>query len=402
MLSAPEGAERGVSNKLEEPSSPQQSDCWEILERLLQFLPLCNQGSQQIRATLEAVRAAVGADVVCWYLGPNSPPTDLIGTHDVTPQFVQGLLDAHSEATDELLCSQLPPEAPGAGDAAVSAVLVRVQKAHDAWIVALSFTTGHQFQTADLQFMRLARKILLSQNQQCMAKARVRDTLVGVVRCLSAAIDAKDPYTSGHSERVARIAQVIGKQMGLSGKLQSDLYLAGLLHDIGKIGVRDNVLLKKGKLTPAEMEHMQEHVVIGDRIISEMRQLTHLRAGVRNHHERFDGQGYPDGLAGEEIPLLARILAVADACDAMMSIRRYRPALLPPQIDAVLKQFAGTQWDPQIVEHFMACRRDIYPPIYRKGIGESAYHAVDMLVEAISDSSSGSFRAISKAPDSLD
>src|SRR5207253_10543070 len=142
-------------------------------------------------------------------------------------------------------------------------------------------------------------------------------------------------------ERVARIAVRLGKQMGLGQRPLSDLYLAGLLHDIGKIGTPDAVLLKPGKLTPEETETMREHILIGDRIVADVKPFGHLRAGVRNHHEQFDGKGYPDGLAGRDIPLLARLLAVADSCDAMLSPRRYRAALPPPLIDATFQQFAG-------------------------------------------------------------
>ena len=151
--------------------------------------------------------------------------------------------------------------------------------------------------------------------------------MFGIVQCLSTAIDAKDPYTCGHSERVARIAVRLGEVMNLSRGEISDLYLAGLLHDVGKIGIRDEVLCKPGPLTAEEEEHIREHPIIGERIISNVTRLAYLRPGVRGHHERFDGGGYPDGLAGEAIPPIARILAVADSCDAMMSARRYRPAL---------------------------------------------------------------------------
>jgi HD-GYP domain-containing protein (c-di-GMP phosphodiesterase class II) len=223
--------------------------------------------------------------------------------------------------------------------------------------------------------------MITAQNQHLQSVTRLKETLVGLVRCLTRVVDAKDPCTCGHSERVARIGVRIGRQMGLSEKVTNDVYLAGLLHDVGKIGVRDAVLLKSGTLSAEEMAHIQEHVLIGDHIVAEIPQLAHLRLGIRHHHERFDGQGYPDHLAGEDIPLLARILAVADACDAMMSTRRYRAALTPPQIDATMDRLGGVQWDPKITEAFMACREQIYPPIYQRGIGESALHAIDTVID---------------------
>src|SRR5205807_92529 len=123
-----------------------------------------------------------------------------------------------------------------------------------------------------------------------------------------------------------------------------------------------------GVLSEEEFTQLREHVLIGDRIVSMVKQLAHVRTGVRNHHERYDGQGYPDRLPGKQIPLLARLLAVADACDAMMSARPYRPALPPSRIDATMMEGAGTQWDPAIVAHFMDCRQELYS-ICQRGIG---------------------------------
>src|SRR5262249_48902639 len=157
----------------------------------------------------------------------------------------------------------------------------------------------------------------------------------GLVNCLTATIEARDAYTAGHSERVARIGVILAEQMGLSHAEVSDVYLGGLLHDIGKIGIPDAVLQKDGPLTAQEYAHIKRHVVIGDRIVASIKPFDRLRPGVRSHHERFDGKGYPDGLAGADTPRLARILAIADACDAMMSPRRYRPALTPPLIDKI-------------------------------------------------------------------
>ena len=127
-------------------------------------------------------------------------------------------------------------------------------------------------------------------------------------------------------------------------------------------------------------------------VVAQIKPFAHLRAGVRHHHEHFDGTGYPDRLAGEAIPLLGRILAVADSVDAMMSARRYRPALTPPQIDQILTRLAGAQWDPKVVEQFMACRSAVYPPIYQKGIGDSAQHAIGRVVDAVSAGSTTFFR----------
>ncbi len=193
---------------------------------------------------------------------------------------------------------------------------------------------------------------------------------------MTATIDAKDHTTGGHSERVARMAVRLGKQMAVPETVLGDIYLAGILHDIGKIGIQDSVLQKPDKLTVEEFEHLKQHVIIGDRIISNLKPFHHLRPGVRNHHERWDGNGYPDGLSGSATPLLARLLAVADSCDAMLSPRPYRDAMPITKMEAILLQGAGSQWDPSIVDHFMECRDDLYSICF-EGSGETIAIAVE-------------------------
>jgi HD superfamily phosphodiesterase len=209
----------------------------------------------------------------------------------------------------------------------------------------------------------------------------LKELMVGLARSLTATVDAKDAHTYGHSERVARIAVEIGREMGLQEDELSDLYLAGLLHDVGKIGVRDEVLLKPGALTPEEYDHVKQHVVVGYRILAELHPLRNLLPAVLHHHERYDGAGYPEGLAGESIPLLARILAVADAFDAMSARRSYRNALSPKEVEETLKNGAGTQWDRRVVEAFLRCR-DAIQLIRQRGVGESLKRAIDGALRA--------------------
>jgi len=242
----------------------------------------------------------------------------------------------------------------------LSAAALRVETPRPAWLFALRFDHRRPFLPSDLRFMQVIWQLQVGHKRHSQIHENLKETLFGVVRCLSTAIDAKDSYTSGHSERVARIAVRLGEEMRLSRGEISDLYLAGLLHDVGKIGIRDDVLLKDGALTAEEFEHMKEHPAIGERIIANVTRLAYLRPGVRGHHERYDGKGYPDGLVGEDIPLMARILAVADSCDAMMSNRRYRSALSQVRIEEIFKLGSGTQWDPRITGHFLACRHELY------------------------------------------
>ncbi len=204
----------------------------------------------------------------------------------------------------------------------------------------------------------------------------MKDLLVGLTRSLTTALDAKDAYTFGHSERVARIAVELGRELGLQEEELSDIYLTGLLHDVGKIGVHDDILCKSSPLTVEEFEHLKQHVMIGYRILADLRPIRSLLPGVLYHHERYDGKGYPDGLAGEDIPLLARILAVADAYDGMSTRRADRDAIPYRRVEEILAEGAGTQWDRRVVEAFLRCRQKIFA-IRQRGVGESLRQALD-------------------------
>ena len=162
------------------------------------------------------------------------------------------------------------------------------------------------------------------------------------------ALDAKDPYTEGHSERVSAYSTRLARELGLPEEEIDNIRLVALLHDIGKIGVPDSVLKKPGRLTDEEFGLMKQHTVVGSEIIKDINSIPGVVIGARYHHERYDGRGYPDGLKGEEIPFIARIIAVADAFDAMTSNRIYRKHLSTEQVMSELEKGAGSQFDPAI------------------------------------------------------
>jgi putative nucleotidyltransferase with HDIG domain len=182
------------------------------------------------------------------------------------------------------------------------------------------------------------------------AEAEAEATYLGAVRALAAALDARDPYTAGHSERVSTFAVAIGQELGLDDEAMETLRLGALLHDVGKIGVPDEVLRKQGALTPAEFEAIKIHPSAGARILRSIPFLTPHIPIVELHHERLDGKGYPYGLVGDAIPLAARIVHVADAFDAITSARAYRAARLPVEAIAELRRGAGTDFDGAAVE----------------------------------------------------
>ena len=180
---------------------------------------------------------------------------------------------------------------------------------------------------------------------------REKELTERIVKSLVRGIEIRDSYTRGHSERVAFFAKRIAQEMGLSEKEVNAIYIAGLLHDIGKIGIPDSILLKPGKLSDEEYEIIKLHPVLSHELLKHIDVLRDSLPGIKYHHERWDGSGYPEGLKGEEIPLQARILAVADSFDAMTSDRIYRKGISKPEAVNRLKKLAGKKYDPEIVEN---------------------------------------------------
>jgi putative two-component system response regulator len=189
------------------------------------------------------------------------------------------------------------------------------------------------------------------------------DSAEQVIFSLAAAVEAKDSLTEKHTQRVAESARHLGARLGLPEVALDALYRGGIIHDIGKIGIPDAILLKPGPLDAAETERMRSHVVIGENIVRPLRSASSLLPIIRHHHERFDGRGYPDNLRNREIPRLARIVSVCDAFDALVNDRPYRPRLPVDQALAVLIDGAGRQWDPEVVELFVG----EMPAIHRLG-----------------------------------
>ena len=176
----------------------------------------------------------------------------------------------------------------------------------------------------------------------------LRIAYIQTIKALAEAVDAKDPYTRGHSERVGVYASKIGRELGLPKDQIERVYIAGLLHDLGKIGIRDSVIQKPDKLTDEEYAEIKQHPVIGARILQQVEFLADVVPCVRHHHEWYDGsaRGYPERLAGDRIPLPSRIILVADTVEAMTSDRPYRKALPLDQVLAEILRFTGTQFDP--------------------------------------------------------
>jgi HD-GYP domain-containing protein (c-di-GMP phosphodiesterase class II) len=181
-----------------------------------------------------------------------------------------------------------------------------------------------------------------------------RALFLGSIQMLAGAVDEKDPYTRGHSDRVTRYSLLIGKEMNLPASFMETLQISAQLHDVGKIGIEDHILRKPGALTAEEFEVMKTHTTKGANILRPVTQLEETLAGIELHHEALDGRGYPYGLQGDQIPLLARVIAVADTFDALTTNRPYQHAHSPEEAFKIIQNLAGKRLDPDVVAALMA------------------------------------------------
>ncbi len=210
-----------------------------------------------------------------------------------------------------------------------------------------------QFESGDVELLTALSNQVAVAIENARLYDELKETFYATVHTLAETIEKRDPYTGEHTKRVMEYSLAIGKAMGLSQKDMMDLRLSAILHDIGKIGIRDNVLLKNERLTVDEYNAIMMHAVYGAEILTNIRQLKDIIPGVKWHHEKFDGSGYPEGLKGEKIPVIARIISVADTFDAMTTDRPYRKGLSVEAALEELKRYAGTQFDPDAVNAFI-------------------------------------------------
>jgi putative nucleotidyltransferase with HDIG domain len=209
-----------------------------------------------------------------------------------------------------------------------------------------------RFSEKDLYYLSFMAQSAAQSIENLALYENIYENLFATLYAFVNAVEARDLYTREHSSRVTGISLILGKQLGCSGEELDILNFAGHLHDIGKIGIRDDILLKPGRLTPQEFEKIKEHPVIGANILEQLGMWEKERQIIRCHHERFDGTGYPDGLKGGQIPFLARILSLADVYDAMASDRAYRKRMEEDLILKIINEGAGTQFDPDVVAEF--------------------------------------------------
>ena len=232
-------------------------------------------------------------------------------------------------------------------------------------LFALDKANGTEFDSVDSKLVTSISNESAIYLENAILFGDVHGLMMGLLHSLTSAVDAKDAYTCGHSERVALLSRHLAVLTKLPDNEIERIYMAGLLHDVGKIGVPESVLQKTGKLTPEEFELMKKHPEIGARILADVKQVEDIIPGVLYHHERYDGKGYPSGLAGKNIPLMGRIICLADCFDAMTSNRTYRKALPLEVALAEIRRCSGTQFDPELAETFLKINPDEFRALLR-------------------------------------
>ncbi len=287
---------------------------------------------------LKEIRLRVGEGIAGWVAKTGEPA--LVNDVQSDPRF-SGRVDVRTHfVTRNMICAPV--------------------KSHERSIgvlQAINRLTDHPFAEEDQRlFESLARHVGIA-IENARLYEEVKATFVSTAAALAEAIEKRDPYTGGHVRRVVEICLTVGEELGLSLEETEMLQLAAILHDVGKIGIRDGILQKCGPLTAEEAAHIREHPQLGAEILAHVKQLDAVIPAVRHHQERYDGLGYPDGLKGEEIPLASRIIAASDAFDAMTTDRPYRTRLSDEAAVKEIQRCAGTQFDPKVTEAFMAAFR---------------------------------------------
>lgn len=320
-------------------------ECLPAEAMLIQYLPVAEEGTTCYEARTQSVLLRSGqCDLT------DEQFNELVG-------WIQQQTDRWPLVANRPMTRQ--PEWPcGSVRQLILAPLCEGQKTLG-WLAAVNHRDDDEFDSTHAGLIHSVAGVLGIHSGNLELYRQQSELVANIVRSLTSAIDAKDPYTCGHSDRVARIAVRLAKQLGCDSETLNTLYMAGLLHDIGKIGIDDNVLRKAGRLSEAEYEHIKLHPILGCKILADLKPFAPLLPVVRHHHEQWDGRGYPDGLAGDQIPYLARICAVADAYDAMTSDRPYRKGMPEEKVDEIFRQGAGVYWDPRVVEALFEAKEEI-------------------------------------------
>lgn len=343
----------------------------EVIHEISQMVATVFDASELLSLATQLVRDKVGLDAIAMLLlEPDGGGLVAHGVRGLAPGLADGdRLPAGEGIAGAVLAGAAPillPDAGGDprpspaerrafGEGALLALPVRA-KDRVAGVLLASRTRGNGALSDDD-----ARLLGLIANDLSVAVENARLFLenernyIEILAVLVQSMEARDPYLRRHSDRVATMSGILGDALGLSDADRDVLVTGARLHDLGKVGIPDRILHKPGPLTEDEMAIMRSHPVIGDRIVRPLGKLSAVKPIIRNHHERWDGTGYPDGLVGEAIPLLTRIVSVADAYDALTSDRSYRPAMTREDAREIVRRTAGTHFGPYVAEVFLDC-----------------------------------------------
>ena len=333
-----------------------------FIYRMATFLTSYNEPCQVVQMMCEELREVLGYGWVTLVFG--NGPSLLSSLHELTVHSGQLPCDLstfrrESLAIDPMKTGRvLSPGKNALATIAGSELLVE-RVMHNDSHVGLLIAGNRQGSDPDvssyeLQLVEATASFLGLFHQNTFRFSQQRKEFLGMLHAFSTAVDAKDPYTHGHSQRVGLLAAQLAAKLGFDNETVEAFRIAGLLHDVGKIGVPEAVLRKTSKLTDEEFDLIKQHPEIGYQILKDLPSLSSQLPGVLHHHERWDGRGYPGKLRGEEIPMIARVLAFADTFDAMSSNRSYRNAMPRSRVLEEIRTSSGTQFDPLLVESFVS------------------------------------------------
>jgi len=285
--------------------------------------------------------------------GGDFDPNWLRSVADYTSQTVANSMQSQQTGVQVAIVNAPSDVAP----AAVRSVVVPIQRGEKSLgrMIAVRSIADDEFGTVEADLMKSTSMMLAVHLLNQRQYDEMQQMFEGTIQSLVSALDAKDTYTCGHSSRVADLAVELAQRLGFDEEGINRIRMAGILHDIGKIGVDDHVLRKPGRLTEDEFEQIKQHPVLGYEILQGIRPFRKILPAVRHHHESWDGSGYPDGLAGESIPRDAQVLAVADAFDAMTSDRPYRTGMPLPKVIGIFRDGQGSQWAADVVDVLLSC-----------------------------------------------
>ncbi len=333
------------------------------LNRIMNDFEQVNSSRELFSRIVELTREVTHADVARLFIisSVKEPPFQVTysakrnGDAQSVDKSVENLVVEIVEDGIPLLISDCNGGKRGLPDTVESAMIVPLKIREKVFGVVAAFVdeNPYRFNEKDLYYLSFMAQKAADTAENIALYETISENLFATLRAFVKAVEARDAYTKEHSNRVADMAVAIGREMGCSEEELNLLNFAGRLHDIGKIGIRDNILLKPGRLTDEEFEVIKEHPAIGAMIVSQLGLWDRETQIIRHHHERFDGTGYPDRLKGVAIPFLARIMSVADAYDAMASDRAYRKKLDLDRVMTIIKEGSGAQFDPRVVNAFV-------------------------------------------------